>query len=171
MPPGRRLNPEQEARAHIDEYAGRRPAGLVVDYADADFAAGVGVAVREFMTPNGPMDYLLVADRKVVGSVEAKTRRLRRCATWRRRLSATPMASRRCLPDARCHATRDRLPFHYISTGTETLFSSRRDPIPRPREVFSFHKPETLAAQATESRRHIARACGEHAEPEPAGAA
>jgi type I site-specific restriction endonuclease len=45
---------------------------VVADYADADFAAGPGVAIREFMTPNGPMDYLLVAERKVVSSLESK---------------------------------------------------------------------------------------------------
>ena len=42
------------------------------------------------------------------------------------------------------------MPFHYISTGKETLFTSRRDPISRPREVFTFHRPEALAAWAAE---------------------
>ena len=54
----------------------------------------------------------------------------------------------------------DRLPFHYITTGTETLFTSRRDPIRRPREVFHFHRPETLAALGRRARRPTARACG-----------
>jgi type I restriction enzyme R subunit len=32
----------------------------------------------------------------------------------------------------------------YESTGTETLFRDLRDPSPRSRRVFAFHKPETL---------------------------
>ena len=69
--PASRLNPEQRARVRIDEML--EAAGWVIlNYADADFAAGTGVAVREFMTPKGPVDYLLVADGKVVGSIEAK---------------------------------------------------------------------------------------------------
>ncbi len=42
------------------------------DYRDADFTAGPGVAVREVPTATGPVDYLLVADGKVLGSLEAK---------------------------------------------------------------------------------------------------
>jgi type I restriction enzyme R subunit len=37
-----------------------------------------------------------------------------------------------------------RLPFAYISTGEETAFINHFDPHPRTREVFSFHRPETL---------------------------
>ena len=69
--PASRLNPNQRARVRIDEML--EAAGWVIlDYAEADFAAGPGVAVREFMTPKGPVDYLLVADGRVVGSIEAK---------------------------------------------------------------------------------------------------
>lgn len=69
--PALQLSPEQQARVPIDRML--EDAGWVVlDYGDADFAAGPGVAIREFMTPKCPMDYLLVAERKVVGSIEAK---------------------------------------------------------------------------------------------------
>ena len=34
--------------------------------------------------------------------------------------------------------------FVYESTGTETMFRDLRDPYPRSRHVFAFHKPETL---------------------------
>jgi len=37
------------------------------------------------------------------------------------------------------------LPFVYESTGIETFFRDTRDPEPRSRRVFAFHKPETLA--------------------------
>ena len=39
-----------------------------------------------------------------------------------------------------------RCPFCYESTGAETFFTSRLDPDPRSRRVFSFHRPETLLA-------------------------
>src|SRR5690606_38780088 len=39
----------------------------------------------------------------------------------------------------------DPLPFVYESTGTVTRFRDFRDPKPRGRNVFSFHKPSTIA--------------------------
>ncbi|HEC34367.1 MAG TPA: restriction endonuclease subunit R [Chloroflexi bacterium] len=42
------------------------------------------------------------------------------------------------------------LPFQYESTGTETYFRDNRDPAPRSRRVFTFHRPETLAEWARE---------------------
>jgi type I restriction enzyme R subunit len=147
--------PEQRARITIDRML--EAAGWVVlDYGDADFAAAPGVAIREFMTPNGPMDYLLVADRKVVGSIEAKKEgeTLRQVEVQADRYADgfEELVQTRNLP-----RYDDRLPFHYISTGVETLFTSRRDPIRRPREVFHFHRPETLAAWAAEPTPYRAR--------------
>ena len=40
----------------------------------------------------------------------------------------------------------EALPFRYESTGVETFFVDGRDPQPRSRRAFSFHRPETLAA-------------------------
>ena len=40
------------------------------------------------------------------------------------------------------------LPFAYESTGSETFFRDMRDPQPRSRRVFAFHRPETLAEWA-----------------------
>ena len=47
------------------------------------------------------------------------------------------------------------LPFLYESTGQITRFTNARDPNPRSREVFTFHRPETLKAwgQAEKSLR------------------
>jgi len=42
------------------------------------------------------------------------------------------------------------LPFQYESTGVETLFRDNRDPSPRSRRVFAFHRPETLNEWLTE---------------------
>lgn len=38
----------------------------------------------------------------------------------------------------------DKPPFAYESTGKETFFRDQRDPQPRSRLVFHFHRPETL---------------------------
>ena len=43
----------------------------------------------------------------------------------------------------------ENLPFLYESTDTETFFRDERDPHPRSRPVFSFHRPETLAELLT----------------------
>jgi type I restriction enzyme R subunit len=112
-----------------------------------DFRAAPGVAVREFATEKGPVDYLLVADSKVVGSIEAKpeghTLSSVETQTERYNDGFKLTIGKRDLP-----RYADELLFQYVSTGTETNVQSRRDPILRPREVFHFHRPETLAAWA-----------------------
>ena len=63
--------PEERARETIDtllEAAGWR----VQDRAALNLGAARGVAVREFPLATGYADYLLFADRKAVGVVEAK---------------------------------------------------------------------------------------------------
>ena len=139
-----RLLPEQEARVEID--AMLRAAGWEVqDYRQMNLRAAEGVAVREFPTARGPADYLLYVQRKAIGSIEAKKK-------GKTLLGVEPQGDRyaegfketaaeRGLP-----AWRELIPFHYMSTGAETLFASRIDPVIKPREVFSFHRPETLLA-------------------------
>jgi len=91
--PTSKLHPEQQARERID--AMLREAGWTIqDYNEADFSAAPGVAVREFVTPEGPLDYLLVADRKVVARWRPRPR-VTRCAASRTRRSATTVGSRR----------------------------------------------------------------------------
>jgi type I restriction enzyme R subunit len=65
------LTPEQQAREQIDgmlEAAGWR----VQPYAAMNRAAGRGVAVCEFPLTTGPVDYLLFANGRPIGVVEAK---------------------------------------------------------------------------------------------------
>jgi len=63
--------PERQARVRID--AQLAACGWVVqNYADMDFGAGRGIALREVPLKTGPCDYLLLADRKSVGIGEAK---------------------------------------------------------------------------------------------------
>ncbi len=44
------------------------------------------------------------------------------------------------------------MPFVYISTGEVTRFTDFTDPKPRAREVFNFHKPETLRDSLTTNK-------------------
>ena len=69
------MTPEEEARKIIDEKL--ESAGWIVqDRARMDLSAGPGVAVREFPLKQGfgEADYMLYADRKAVGVIEAKPR-------------------------------------------------------------------------------------------------
>ena len=120
-------------------------AGWVVqDYKSIDLTGGRGVAVREVPTKTGPVDYLLLVDEKALGTIEAKkegeTLRGVEWQTERYTQGFTKLIEERPIPYWELP-----LPFHYQSTGAETLFTNLRDPIARPRDVFHFHRPETLA--------------------------
>ncbi|MEM9590886.1 MAG: DEAD/DEAH box helicase family protein [Pseudomonadota bacterium] len=129
--------PEDKARLKIDHLLGA--AGWTLQDRDTfNRKASLGVAVREFQLPNGPCDYLLFVDGKAAGVVEAKKAGVT--------LSGVAEQSEKymgALPD---HLARwnDMLLFDYESSSKETLFRNMRDPKPRSRKVFAFHKPETI---------------------------
>jgi hypothetical protein len=107
--------------------------------------AGRGVALREVALKTGPCDYLLLVDRKPVGVVEAK-----REGTTLSGVADQSVRYASSVPDFLAAGLEGPLPFHYESTGVETQFRDQRDPDSRSRQVFSFHRPETLAAWAGE---------------------
>ena len=140
MPPDVNQTPEQVARDRID---GRlRAAGWQVQDKDAlDFNAGLGIAVREYQTDIGPADYVLFADRQAVGVVEAKP------DSWGARLTTVEEQSEGyAKAKLKWVSNAEPLPFVYESTGQITRFTNGRDPSPRSREVFTFHRPETFKA-------------------------
>ncbi|MEX0695750.1 MAG: DEAD/DEAH box helicase family protein [Rhodospirillales bacterium] len=129
--------PEDKARQVID--AQLDAAGWVLqDMEDFNRNASLGVAVREFSLPSGPCDYLLFVEGKAAGVIEAKKEGVTLSGVSDQ---AEKYMSR--LPD---HLARwnDSLIFDYEATGAETLFRDMRDPNPRSRRVFAFHRPETL---------------------------
>jgi type I restriction enzyme R subunit len=134
------LTPEARARVEIDRMLDR--AGWIVQSADrANLKAGRGVAVREFpLKPGyGRVDYMLFVDGMAVGVVEAKKKgETLTGVEWQ---SAKYLEG---LPSWGDGALDGFLPFAYESTGVETRFTSTLDPEPRSREVFWFHRPETL---------------------------
>lgn len=136
--------PEELARINIDRHL--TAAGWVIqDRAQMNLYAGRGVAVREFPLQTGEADYLLFVDRKAVGVVEAKPEgtTLSGVADQAAKYSVG-------LPPNIPHVTLP-LPFLYESTGVETFFRDERDPQPRSRRVFTFHRPETLADWVAET--------------------
>jgi len=130
--------PEGRAREHID--AQLRECGWQIQDRNAiNLFAGCGVAVREFPLTNGYADYLLFVDRKAVGVIEAKAE-----GTPLSQVAEQAASYAISLPPNIPHVSLP-LPFVYESTGVETFFRDNRDPEPRSRRVFTFHRPETLA--------------------------
>ncbi|MBN2396420.1 MAG: DEAD/DEAH box helicase family protein [Candidatus Atribacteria bacterium] len=130
-------NPEQKARDHIDKMLVE--AGWVVQSKnEVNLSAGAGVAVREYQTDVGPADYVLFVDRKPAGIIEAKREE------QGEKLTTHEDQSRDYAQGKLKYLNNDPLPFVYESTGVLTRFTDYRDPKPRSRPVFHFHRPETL---------------------------
>ena len=67
------MTPEAEARQQIDERL-QKAGWIVQSMKTLNITAGQGVAVREFPTSTGPVDYALFVDGVPVGVIEAKAR-------------------------------------------------------------------------------------------------
>jgi type I restriction enzyme R subunit len=145
--------PEDQAREHIDQ-ALEQAGWKVQDYKSAHLHAGRGVVLRNFplLSGHGFADYLLYIDGKAAGVIEAKKEGFPLVG-----VEVQAEKYSKGLPaDLPAH-TRP-LPFLYQSTGVETRFTNGLDPQPRSRPVFSFHRPETLAAmipQCNEAPRDL----------------
>jgi len=135
----RNQNPEQLARDQIDKMLAE--AGWHVQNKNAiNFSAGQGIAVREFTTDIGPADYVLFVDQKAVGVIEAKPE------DWGHKITTVEEQSGGyAAAKLKWVNNKEPLPFVYESTGIITRFTDGRDPKPRSREVFTFHRPETIA--------------------------
>ncbi len=138
------MSPEEKARVRIDERLAEC-GWIVQDYKRFDATAGRGIALREVPLKTGRCDYLLLIDRKTVGVVEAKKEGVT-LSTFADQSGAYGES----LPDFLAHGLTGPLPFTYETTGLETYFCDKRDPDPRSRRVFAFHRPETLADWAAE---------------------
>lgn len=131
------LTPEQQARQKIDRML-EQSGWAVQDYKRIDFSSGPGIAVREYPTDSGPVDYMLLADKKPVGVIEAK-----REDVGHRITKVEDQTTRYATSEIK-HVDRADIRFVYESTGQITRFTDLADPKPRSREVFSFHRPEKL---------------------------
>lgn len=137
------MKPEEKARQKIDWLLNE--AGWVVqNVQELNLGAAPGVAIREFPLKSGYADYLLFVEREAVGVVEAKPEGTTLSGVAEQ--SAKYVAG---LPENLPHV-QEPLPFAYESTGAETFFRDSRDPDPRSRRVFAFHRPETLYEWASQ---------------------
>jgi hypothetical protein len=130
------FHPEDRARQTID--AQIVEAGWVVQSRDQmNLGAGLGVAVREFATGIGPVDYALV-DRTLCGVLEAKPDGTT--------LSGFAEKAERYMGSVPKHLVRreGQVRFEYVASSTEIQFRDHANPAPRSRRVFFFHRPETL---------------------------
>jgi type I restriction enzyme, R subunit len=143
-------NPEQVARDHIDKQL-ISCGWIIQDKKKTNLAAGLGIAIREYQTDIGPADYVLFVDKKAVGIIEAKREEEGiRLTSVEEQSSQYANAKLRLLNNA-------PLPFVYESTGEITRFTDYRDPKPRSRNVFTFHRPETFLQWSKEAKTLRAR--------------
>jgi type I restriction enzyme R subunit len=130
-------NPEQIARDNIDKQL--TACGWVIQsIKQINLNASAGVAVKEYLTDVGPADYVLFVDGKPCGVIEAKREE------EGHRMTVHEGQGEDYANAKLKHLKNEPLPFVYISTGEVTRFTDFTDPKPRAREVFSFHRPETL---------------------------
>ena len=144
-------NPEQLARDHIDKQL-LDCGWLIQDKSKINLAAGQGIAVREYQTDVGPADYVLFVARKPVGVIEAK-----KPEEGVHLVTDVENQSANYAYAKLKYLNNDPLPFVYESTGEITRFTDYRDPKPRSRNVFTFHRPETFAKWIKEDKTLRAR--------------
>ncbi len=132
------MTPEQKAREIIDKKLGQ--AGWVVqDMKQLNLFAGLGVAVREFPTSTGPVDYALFVDGIPVGVVEAK-----KDAAGENITVVEGQSSRYADSTFKWVKGEYRIRFAYEATSKLTRFTDYDDIKYRSRAVFSFHQPQEL---------------------------
>ena len=133
------MTPEERARQQIDRQLSDC-GWQVQDRWEMDIFAGTGVAVREFPLKrgHGEADYLLYADTKAIGIIEAKPAG--------HTLTGVETQSNKYTTGLPDFVPRYRLPlpFSYEATGAVTQFTNALEPDARSREVFAFHRAEEL---------------------------
>lgn len=134
------MTPEQKARKVIDEKL-IASGWIVQDVKKLNPNAAVGVAVREFPTDTGPVDYALFVNGTPIGVVEAKKSEEGENIT-----TVEGQSSRYANSTFKWIKYEYKIRFAYEATDKLTRFTDYNDVKYRSRTVFSFHKPENLAA-------------------------
>lgn len=132
------MSPEQKAREIIDRKL-VESGWIIQDVKQLNPSVSLGVAVREFPTSTGLVDYALFIEGKPVGVVEAKK------GDAGENITTVEMQSARY-----AHSTfkwvnyEYRIRFAYEATDELTRFTDYDDVNYRSRNIFSFHQPQTL---------------------------
>jgi type I restriction enzyme R subunit len=142
--------PEQAARDNVDKQL--RAAGWAIQDKDKiNWNESNYIAIRGYQTDIGPTDYVLFIERKPVGLIEAKKEE-EGCKLISHETQAENYATSKLK-----YLNNDPLKFVYESTGILTRFTDYRDPKPRSRPVFTFHRPDTFKAWLEEEKSLRAR--------------
>lgn len=132
------MTPEQKAREIIDKKL-EQSGWIIQDAQKINLFAGLGVAVREFPTSTGPVDYALFLEGIPVGIVEAKRDDVGENITEVERQD-----SRYANSTFKWVQSDYRIRFAYEATSILTRFTDYDDVKYRSRSVFSFHQPQEL---------------------------
>lgn len=144
------MTPEQEARIVIDEKL-KMSGWQVQNVNQLNLLAGLGVAVREFPTSTGPVDYVLFINGEPVGVIEAKK------SSAGENITVVEKQSSRYANSTFKWINRDHsIRFAYEATDKLVKFTDYKDIKYRSRKVFSFHRPEYLESllQASDTIRN-----------------
>lgn len=134
------MTPEEQARVVIDEKL-EKSGWTIQDMKKLNLTAALGVAVREFPTSTGPVDYALFIESKPVGVIEAK-----KSESGENITVVEGQSARYAHSTFKWVQQEYRIRFAYESTDNLVRFTDYDDIKFRSRTVFSFHRPETLKA-------------------------
>lgn len=132
------MSPEEKARQIIDQKL-IQSGWIIQDTKQMNISASLGVAVREFPTSTGEVDYALFVNSVPVGVIEAKRGEKGEDIT-----SVEQQSVRYANSMLKWITGTYRIRFAYEATDRLTRFTDYDDIKYRSRTVFSFHRPETL---------------------------
>lgn len=132
------MTPEEKARCVIDDKL-CQSGWVIQDLKRLNLTASLGVAVREFPTSTGEVDYALFVDGKPVGVVEAKQSQAGQSIT-----DVEVQSGRYANSTFKWVKNDYTIRFAYEATDKLIRFIDYKDIKYRSRTVFSFHRPETL---------------------------
>ena len=132
------MTPEQKARLSIDKKL-EQSGWTVQDLKQLNPMASLGIAVREFPTDTGPVDYALFVSGKPVGVIEAKPSNAGENIT-----TVEEQSARYANSTFKWIKMEYSIRFAYEATDKLIRFTDYKDVKFRSRTVFSFHRPETL---------------------------
>ena len=134
------MSPEEKSRLAIDKKL-VESGWAVQDLKALNLSVSLGVAVREFPTDTGPVDYALFVEGVPVGVIEAK-----KSDEGGNITTVEGQSSRYATSSFKWVKGEYRIRFAYEATDKLTRFTDYDDVKYRSRTVFSFHRPETLNA-------------------------
>lgn len=132
------MAPEEKARCVIDDNL-CQSGWVIQDLNQLNLSISLGVAVREFPTSTGEVDYALFVDGRPIGVIEAKRSEAGQSIT-----DVEVQSGRYAKSSFKWIKIDYAIRFVYEATDKLIRFTDYEDIKYRSRTVFSFHRPETL---------------------------